>query len=472
MTRENAIARAAEYHASGAFLADLKRRVAFHTESQVPERAADLNAYLTDELIPSLATLGFVSTIKANPMPDYGPFLIAERHEDASLPTVLIYGHGDVVRGCEAEWRAGLSPWSITIEGDRWYGRGTADNKGQHTINVGALAQVIATRGGKLGYNTKLLIEMGEETGSPGLRMLAEAEKSLLAADLLIASDGTRLAAERPTVFLGSRGSINFELSVNLRESGHHSGNWGGLLANPGTILANAIASLVDARGRILVDRLRPRSIPDSVRRVLGEIEVGGETGGPAIDTDWGEPGLTPTERVFGWNTLEVLAFETGNPRAPTNAIPPTAKATLQVRFVVDTEGANTVEIVREHLAARGFSAVSVAPARMTILGATRLDPEDPWVGWALASIEATTGKKTALLPNLGGSVPNDVFAEVLGMPTIWVPHSYPACSQHAPNEHLLSSVAREGLCLMAGLFWDLGEKGVSIIEARRAKTR
>ena len=69
-------------------------------------------------------------------------------------------------------------------------------------------------------------------------------------------------------------------------------------------------------------------------------------------------------------------------------------------------------------------------------------------------------GKAVAVLPNLGGSLPNDVFSEVLGLPTIWVPHSYAACSQHAPNEHILEPVSREALQLMTGLFWDLGAGG------------
>jgi len=103
---------------------------------------------------------------------------------------------------------------------------------------------------------------------------------------------------------------------------------------------------------------------------------------------------------------------------------------------------------------------------------ATRLDPEDAWVDWALRSISETTGKKPALLPNLGGSLPNHVFAEVLGLPTLWVPHSYPACSQHAPNEHLLGSVAREGLAIMAGLFWDLGKEGTSVLAKREHSRR
>jgi hypothetical protein len=80
-----------------------------------------------------------------------------------------------------------------------------------------------------------------------------------------------------------------------------------------------------------------------------------------------------------------------------------------------------------------------------------------------------TTGKKPALLPNLGGTVPNDVFAKTLGLPTLWVPHSYPACNQHAPNEHVLGSVMRESLGVMAGLWWDLGEMGAAIVATRDA---
>ena len=75
-------------------------------------------------------------------------------------------------------------------------------------------------------------------------------------------------------------------------------------------------------------------------------------------------------------------------------------------------------------------------------------------------SIEQTCGTRPTILPNLGASLPNDVFIDVLGLKTIWIPHSYAGCSQHAPDEHLLAPIAREGLGLMAGLFWDLGEPG------------
>jgi acetylornithine deacetylase/succinyl-diaminopimelate desuccinylase-like protein len=457
-SRTAAIASATDWFDAGALQAELARRVAFPTESQDAGRADTLVAYLTDEIGPTVERLGFRWQLLSNPVAGAPPMLLAQRHEDASLPTVLIYGHGDVVAGYDAQWSDGRSPWELSASGGKWYGRGTADNKGQHTVNLAALARVLEQRG-RLGFNAKLLLEMGEEIGSPGLRVTCELHAEALSADVLIASDGPRLASDRPTIFLGSRGAFNFDLDVTLREGAHHSGNWGGLLANPGTILASAIASMVDARGRILVDALRPPSIPESVRRALADIQPG-EPGGPAIDADWGEPALSPAERVFGWNALEVLAFRTGNPEHPVNAIPPRASAHMQVRFVAGCDWRTFIPAVRAHLDRHGFSSVKVRQASMEPMSATRLDPDNPWVHWASASIAATTGAPPAILPNLGGSLPNDCFAEALGLPTIWVPHSYPACSQHAPNEHLLERVAREGLQIMTGLFWDLGTPG------------
>ncbi|HEY3179936.1 MAG TPA: M20 family metallopeptidase [Casimicrobiaceae bacterium] len=455
-SRDEIIARTMHWFDDGHLLDELRPRIVRRTESQRSDSAAELIAYLTDEIAPTLAFHGFVSRLVDNPSGG-APLLLAHRHEGDNLPTVLTYAHGDVVHGYDAQWRAGLSPWNIVVEGDRWYGRGTADNKGQHSINLAALSQVIAHKGA-LGFNVTLLMEMGEEIGSPGLRAVCERERAALAADVFIASDGPRLSAGRPTIFLGSRGAFNFELSVDLRTAAHHSGNWGGLLANAGTVLANAIAQLVDGRGRIRVPALRPGPVPASVARALADIEPG-EPGGPAIDVDWGEPGLTPAERVFGWNTLEVLAFETGNPEHPVNAIPPRANAHMQLRFVVGSDVSTFLPGIRAHLDAAGFSSVSVVPARAETMAATRLDPDHPWVKRVAASIERTTGVRPAILPNLGGSLPNDCFAEVLGLPTVWIPHSYPTCAQHAPDEHLLAPVARQGLAIMTGLFCDLGTR-------------
>ena len=454
-TRADAVARAREHLHSGAFLGELGRRVAYRTESQSPGSGEALRAYLVEDLQPAFAELEFNTRLIESPS-GKGPYLLADYREDAALPTVLTYGHGDVVDGMEGEWRDNLDPWQITTKGDRVYGRGTADNKGQHSINLSALRAVRETRGGKLGFNAKFIIETGEEIGSPDLRQVCEAYREELKADLFLASDGPRLSAERPTIFLGCRGGNRIHLDVNLREGGHHSGNWGGVLANPATILANAIASLVDGKGRMKLDILKPPRISNAVRAALADVKVEPTADEPALSPDWGEEGLSPAERLFAWNTLEVLAMSSGSIDKPANAIPGRANAVLQLRFVVGTRSEGVVDAVRAHLHANGFPMVEVSGAQR--FAASRTDVDSPWVNWTANSIRQTTGKAPAILPNFGGSLPNDVFSEGLGLPTIWVPHSYPGCSQHAPDEHILLPVTEEALAIMAGLFWDLGE--------------
>lgn len=467
MTAQQAVQQATAYFDSGEFQRILARRVAWQTESQRDDRDAALQDYLQQEIAPQLQALGFTLKLIDNPHAAGRPFLVAVRMEDPALPTLLSYGHGDVVFGDDENWRSGLSPWQLTEEGDRWYGRGSADNKGQHCVNLAALEQVYQARGGRLGFNCKWLFEMGEEISSPGLAQLCQQQAELLQADLFIASDGPRLNAVRPTLFLGSRGAVNFRLTINARDNAYHSGNWGGLLSNPGTRLASAIATLVDAQGVLQVEALRPDSLTPQVRAILSDIEVGGMPGDPAIDTNWGEPGLTPAERLYGWNTLEVLSFLTGNPARPMNAIPGSATAVCQLRFVVGTDWQRLAQHVSAHLAQHGFHDVEVEFLRGS--PATRLDPDDPLVHWVLNSMAATSGKKPALLPNLGGSLPNEVFAEILGLPTLWVPHSYPACGQHGVNEHMLKSIAREGLQIMTQLLWELGEQGTEWLAQHRA---
>lgn len=456
MSRDQAIATATAYVSNGRFLADLTRRVAIATESQKPERRSECFRYLT-EINEDFALLGFSGEIMENSDPSGGPLLIARRHEADDLPTLLVYGHGDVVAGMEGAWANGRDPWRVSVEGERIYGRGTADNKGQHTIVMQALEAVLETRG-KLGFNTVALIETSEETGSAGLRQICAEHRSKLKADWLIASDGPRLAQHRPTLDGGTRGTVDFDLVCDLRPGAHHSGNWGGLIANPAVILANAIASLISSTGHINVREILPAQIPPSVRAALGRIELETEKDGPELDPWWGEPGLTQPERVFGWTALEVLAMTAGDPAEPINAIPPRASARLQIRYTVDTDPATFMPAIRSHLDKNGFGNVTVVPkAKESDWGATRLDPEHPLMLWAAASVRQTTGTEPTILPNAGGSLPNDCFADILGIPTVWVPHSYSGCSQHAPDEHLLRPLVVEGMAIMTGLFWDLG---------------
>ncbi|MFY8100085.1 MAG: M20/M25/M40 family metallo-hydrolase, partial [Allorhizobium sp.] len=189
MERTTLIQHASDYATRGGLASDLARLVARPWVSQSEGQPEDLIAYLDADMRPMLETIGFTCRIFDNPLPDGAPFLVGSRIEDAALPTILIYGHGDVCNGEASRWREGLHPFRLIQDGDRLYGRGTADNKIQHLINIKALETVIKGRG-RLGFNVKIVLEMAEETGSYGLRDFFERERDLLSADVLIASDG------------------------------------------------------------------------------------------------------------------------------------------------------------------------------------------------------------------------------------------------------------------------------------------
>lgn len=466
--RAGAIRRMEAYVDKGDFEAELAARVAIKTESQKfpdPDAIAECHRYLDTEMRGAFEGMGFTCRVFDNPIKGQGPVLLATRIEDPKLPTVLGYGHGDVVRGMDEQWTKGQGPWVTARDGDRLYGRGTADNKGQHTLNMAALRAVMAERGGKLGFNAKFMIEMGEEAGSKGLYELVEAHKDAFAADVFIASDGPRVKQDRPTMSLGCRGAINFDLVVDLREGGHHSGNWGGLIANPGFILAHALASIVGPKGELLVDELKAPPMSKAVKDVLADVEVDGGEQGPAVDAWWGEPDLKPAERVYAANTFNILTYWTGTPGRPVNAIPPKAVANCQLRFVAGTDVANIMPALERHLKSKGHDLVKVMPPPSINDGrfpATRTEPDNPWAAFVTASIQRSSNVKPAIIPSTGGSICNDIFTDLLGLPSIWIPHSYPSCSQHWPDEHILMGLSRHAAGLMAGLYWDIGDgKGV-----------
>ena len=458
-SRSGAIDRVSRYFDEGEFERELGERVQYRTESQRADNLTELHRYLDENIIPALSACGFDCRKYDNPVSGAGPVLLASKLEDPTLPTVLGYGHGDVILGQDDQWTKGNGPWQIKRDADRLYGRGTADNKAQHTINLAALRAVIQERG-TLGFNAKFLLEMGEEAGSKGLRELLQQHKSDFSADVFIGSDGPRMSPERPTVTLGSRGSLNFDLRVELRDGGHHSGNWGGLIADPAIILSHAIASITSVSGQIKIEDWLPPPTPDSVTVVLDGLVIEAGPGAPEIDPHWGEPGMTPAAKVYSWNSFAVLAMKSGNPEHPVNAIAPWANAHCQLRYFAGTDTSKILPALRQHLDNHGFAQVNIITPKKNNSGfaASRTEPDHPWVKYVASSIADTIGEAPAIIPSMGGSICNDLFTDVLGLPAIWIPHSYAACSQHAPDEHVLLPVMQSALSLMTGLYWDIGD--------------
>ncbi|OAN73986.1 hypothetical protein A8B78_17720 [Jannaschia sp. EhC01] len=423
---------------------DFKRRLAeligFRTDAKAPDSGPDLSAYL-DHISQWFAALGFSVTRHTQ---DGHLFLVAQRLEGADLPTILSYSHGDVVPGMAGRWRNDLDPWTLTQVGEDWFGRGIADNKGQFLVNLTALETVLGQRG-RLGANVTWLIEMGEEIGSPGLATFCQTHADLLAADMLLASDGPRVAVDRPTVFLGARGGATFRLDLVRRDAGRHSGNFGGALRNPALEMAHALACITDRTGAIQIPDWTPGTIPDATRQALAGLTPAGG----AIDADWGAPGLTPAERIHAWSSAEVLALHAGDPPAPVNAIPPRASAWVQLRFAPGTEDTRLEATLRSHLDAHGFADVQITQEG-PFFAASQTPVDHPAAQLIATAITEGTGSAPVILPALGGSLPNDIFCDGLGLPTVWVPHSFPGCSQHAPDEHLPKRLLQDATGVMS----------------------
>lgn len=459
-SRDGAVKSAADLFDSGAFRECLAELVAVRSTSQDAAFAPDVARYLTAEITPWLERLGFTTAIHPNPEPAFGPILVAERIEDPALPTVLTYGHGDTVRGLDEQWRDGLAPWRLTVEGDRWYGRGTADNKGQHAIDLAALEVVIAEREGRLGFNVRLVLETSEECGSVGLHRFVGAHRDALKADVLIASDGPRVRPDVPTIAAGSRGTYHFDLVCALRPGGVHSGHWGGLAPDPAIIMAHALASICDRQGRILVRGWLPAGgVPPEVRAALKGCPVGDGTT-RAVGPEWGEPGLTDAEKIYGWNSFIVLSMISGRPENPVNAVAPDARAHCQIRYTADSDPADFEPVLRRHLDEAGFTEVKIENAGMR-MAASRTDPASPWIRFAAESFRRSLGRDVQVIPNMSGGLPGDAFVDHLDVPLVWIPHSYNGCRQHGPDEHMLAPMVREALIGFAGLWWDLGEGDV-----------
>ncbi|MGY4433478.1 acetylornithine deacetylase/succinyl-diaminopimelate desuccinylase-like protein [Bradyrhizobium sp. F1.13.1] len=167
------------------------------------------------------------------------------------------------------------------------------------------------------------------------------------------------------------------------------------MLANPATILVNAISTLVDGHGRLQLDALKPPRLTNQIRSYLADVQVVPTEDEPALAENWGEEGLSAAERLYAWNTLEVLAMSSGNIEKPANAIPGHANAVLQLRFVVGTKIDGLIEAVRAHLVAKGYPMVEVRAAQS--FAASRTDFDSPWITWAADSVRQTTGKVPAV---------------------------------------------------------------------------
>jgi acetylornithine deacetylase/succinyl-diaminopimelate desuccinylase-like protein len=363
------------------------------------------------------------------------PVVFGEVRAPGATRTVLVYGHYDVQPPEPLErWES--PPFEPTIRNGRIYARGAGDNKGQMFAHLKAVEAILRVRG-RLPVNLKLCYEGEEEIGSRNLPRFVEQHRARLAADVVYASDGP-MHPSGPLVFFGCRGVLTLELRAHGARRDLHSGNYGGIAPAPARRLAEALASLWDRRGRVAIDgfyeRVRPPSPAD--RRALRRTPVDFA----ALEEDLGTAPVTGRSAAAYYRRLLLepnvnIAGLTSGYQGPGSKtiIPSTASAKLDVRLVMDQTPDEIEAKLRAHLHARGFSDIEIehhgamAPSRT---------PVDHPLGQAVVrAVTRAWGRAPVVLPNLGGSIPDWLFTQVLGVPSVWVPYAPHDEANHAPNE-------------------------------------
>ena len=316
------------------------------------------------------------------------------------------------------------------------FGRGVADNKGQHLAQLLGLRALRDLPGG-LPCRVTVLLDGEEETGSPHL---PRAVREIFAGDrpdLVVWSDGPVHESGRACVVLGVRGIITFKLRAHGASRPLHSGNWGGVAPNPAWRLVQLLASMRDAEGTVLIegfaDGVRPLSpgeraalqvLPLDLPEVLGGI--GATSLEPPAALGYYERLAQPT---FTINSL--TCEDAGEHRT---VIPSVAVANCDVRLVGGQRASQVMDAIRRHVAVHApdvefIPGVSMPPSRTL--------PESPYTAAVQAGAAAGLGEEPLLVPALGGSLPIAAFSEELGVPCYGVPLANVDEANHAPNENL-----------------------------------
>ncbi|MEE8179076.1 MAG: M20/M25/M40 family metallo-hydrolase, partial [Nitrosopumilaceae archaeon] len=155
--------------------------------------------------------------------------------------TLLFYNHYDVqpVEPIEL-WTD--KPFSGKIKGNKIFGRGASDDKGELITRIKAVQAFLKTNG-DVPCNIKFLIEGEEETGSEHIDNYLKKYKKKFSCDGVIWEFGYIDSKNRPIVGLGMKGLLYVELSKKESVRDAHS-SLAVIIKNPAWRLIEAVNTL------------------------------------------------------------------------------------------------------------------------------------------------------------------------------------------------------------------------------------
>ena len=417
------------------FLSGLKEFLRFPSVSSQPARKGDVSK-CANWLARHLHAIGLervrVIATRGNPI------VYASWMRAGDRPTLIIYGHYDVLPGEPiAQWHT--SPFAPTVKGPNIYARGAADDKGQLFCHVKALECYLRTSHA-LPINVKCIFEGEEEIGSTHVLLFIERNKRALRADAAVISDTKMVAPGRPAIGYAQRGGLRAELQVRGPRQELHSGTFGGAVLNPVQAACEMIAGLHDQHGRVAIP-----GFYDDVRNWSEAERAYMARTGPsdqeilhdaAVGEGWGEPEYTIYERTTIRPALTINGIFGGySGPGVKGVIPARAVVKLSFRLVPDQDPEWIGQLFRKHIAGIAPTGVQTSLTTSSPIKPALVDRSHPAVRTAAHAYRKGFGAFPVFLRS-GGSIPVvSAFSESLGIPTVLMGFGLPDDRIHAPNE-------------------------------------
>lgn len=376
---------------------------------------------------------------KAEVMPSAGnPVVYGEKMIDPSAPTVLVYGHYDVMPVDPIDlWKS--DPFEPEIREGKIFARGADDDKGQSFMHAKAFELMVNTD--TLPCNVKFMVEGEEEVGSPSLGQFCKDHKDMLKADIILVSDTGIIAPDIPSITTGLRGLAYMEVELTGPNKDLHSGLFGGAVANPINILTKMIASLVDDDNVITIPGFYDdvEIISPEERTEMAKAPFNLDEYKKALDIKevWGEKGYSTNERTGIRPSLDVNGIWGGyTGEGAKTVIASKAYAKISMRLVPHQDHLKIAELFEKHF-------VSIAPdcvkVKVTSLhgGQGYVSPTDMIAYKAADKAYTAVYNKKPVPVRSGGSIPIiSTFEQVLGTKSILMGFGLEADAIHSPNEN------------------------------------
>ena len=383
---------------------------------------------------------------------------------DHAKKSILIYGHMDVQpEGDLDKWNT--PPFEPTRVGDKLFGRGTADNKGQH------FAHMLALRFLKEKYpdvfsnlTIKFILDGDEELGSFSLPPFVQANKELLDADFIFVSDGPSLVTNAPTIVGGVRGIVSFEIKIQHNAGDLHSGNFGGVARSAALDLMNLLNTMVDEDGKCKIQGFYNdiTELSEFEKQALNNLEpVYNEIIAKNKITNALRPeNLTHQFLNECWPTFNINGLGAGSVKVNRRTIIPSeAYASIDCRLVANMQPERVIGLIKAHVRKwsmdKGIEeAVSITFEGTMAPSESALNSE--WMKPIQKAAEEGFETAPVIVPRLGGSLPIQLFPQYLKKPTFLVPFALPDENNHSPNENLDIPYMKNGIAMSVILLKNL----------------